>query len=182
MTTLYLAAMDAMYQVRSPPLCIGHCLAASPIRAKREPSIVGISALPPHWHTGRLPLHARDMLLRFFATSCCKSACPVPRTMLCRGSCGWQLCSVSMHALGFVTARCAAQISPTTLFLVEGGGQLPYAMCWGDGFVTNSSIIAANNLSDPNPFFQTLLTKPYLSNVVISPHYYPPSISFSTGG
>ena len=34
----------------------------------------------------------------------------------------------------------------------------------------------------PNPFFQTLLSKPYLENVVISPHYYPPSISHSTSG
>ena len=55
-------------------------------------------------------------------------------------------------------------------------------MCWGDGFVTNKSIIAANGLSDPNPFFQTLLTKPYLDNVVVSPHYYPPSISTATAG
>ena len=74
------------------------------------------------------------------------------------------------------------QVSPTTLFFIEGGGQLPYSMCWGDGFVTNKSIIAANGLSDPNPFFQTLLTKPYLDNVVVSPHYYPPSISHSTSG
>ena len=76
----------------------------------------------------------------------------------------------------------AVQVSPTTLFFIEGGGQLPYSMCWGDGFVTNKSIIAANGLSDPNPFFQTLLTKPYLDNVVVSPHYYPPSISHSTSG
>ena len=74
------------------------------------------------------------------------------------------------------------QVSPTTLFFIEGGGQLPYSMCWGDGFVTNTSIIAANGLSVPNPFFQILLTKPYLDNVVISPHYYPPSISHSTSG
>ena len=76
--------------------------------------------------------------------------------------------------------RFALQVSPTTLFFVEGGGQLPYSMCWGDGFVTDPSIIAAGNLSDPNPFFQTLLTKPYLNNVVVSPHYYPPSISGQT--
>ena len=29
------------------------------------------------------------------------------------------------------------QVSPTTLFFVEGCGQLSYAMCWGDGFVTD---------------------------------------------
>lgn len=74
------------------------------------------------------------------------------------------------------------QISPTTLFFVEGGGQLPYSMCWGDGFVTDPAIIAANGLSDPNLFFTTLLNKPYLNNVVISPHYYPPSISQAKTG
>ena len=74
------------------------------------------------------------------------------------------------------------QISPTTLFFVEGGGQLPYSMCWGDGFVTDPAIIAANGLSDPNLFFTTLLSKPYLNNVVISPHYYPPSISQAKTG
>lgn len=72
------------------------------------------------------------------------------------------------------------QVSPTTLFLVEGCGQLGVAMCWGDGFITNPSIIAQTGISDPNPFFQTLLGKPYLANVVISPHYYPPSVSGST--
>ena len=75
---------------------------------------------------------------------------------------------------------CALQVSPTTLFFVEGGGQLPYSMCWGDGFVTDKTIIAANSISDPNPFFTTLSSKPYLNNVVISPHYYPPSISKAT--
>ena len=71
------------------------------------------------------------------------------------------------------------QVSPTTLFLVEGCGQLGVAMCWGDGFITDYDIIAQTGISDPNPFFQTLLGKPYLDNVVISPHYYPPSVSGS---
>ena len=53
-------------------------------------------------------------------------------------------------------------------------------MCWGDGFVTDNATIAANGLSDPNPFFTALLAKPYLNNVVISPHYYPPSVSAQT--
>jgi len=43
-----------------------------------------------------------------------------------------------------------------------------------------SAIIQANGIADPNQFFQTLLTKPYLKNVVISPHFYPPSISQQT--
>lgn len=73
------------------------------------------------------------------------------------------------------------QVSPTTLFLVEGCGQLGVAMCWGDGFITDHNIIAQTGISDPNPFFQTLLGKPYLDNVVISPHYYPPSVSGGKG-
>ena len=74
-----------------------------------------------------------------------------------------------------------AQVSPTTLFFVQGSGQSwSGAMCWGDGFITERPKIAATGMSDPNPFFLQLLAKPYLYNVVISPHYYPPSISHST--
>ena len=39
------------------------------------------------------------------------------------------------------------------------------------------TIISQYGLYDPNPFFESLSTKPYLNNVVISPHYYPPSVS-----
>ena len=139
-----------------------------------------------------------------------------------------------------------AQVSPDTLYLIEGGGGQggPFtAMCWGDGFITNRcarsrrqfaaagyihcsyihqemhfrsdrtivqgclptdptsemqcdatrapllgsdpqvsvalrrTIISQYGLYDPNPFFESLSTKPYLNNVVISPHYYPPSVS-----
>ena len=73
------------------------------------------------------------------------------------------------------------QISPTTLFLIEGTGQSwSGAMCWGDGFITDRKKIDASGMSDPNPFFLQLITKPYVYNVVIAPHYYPPSISHST--
>ena len=76
-----------------------------------------------------------------------------------------------------------AQVSPTTLFFIQGSGQSwSGAMCWGDGFITERSKIAATGMSDPNPFFLQLITKPYVYNVVISPHYYPPSISQSTAG
>lgn len=40
-------------------------------------------------------------------------------------------------------------------------------------------LIKERGLSDPNWFFQTLLEKPYLNNVIISPHYYPPTVSKS---
>lgn len=71
----------------------------------------------------------------------------------------------------------ATQISPSTLFFIEGVGQLGYAMCWGDGFVTDPYLIQNFGLTDPRPFFNTMQTKSYKNNVVISPHYYPPSIS-----
>ena len=34
-------------------------------------------------------------------------------------------------------------------------------------------------LSDAGTFFGALKDKPYLGNVVISPHVYPPSVSFA---
>ncbi|KAK9839537.1 hypothetical protein WJX81_008252 [Elliptochloris bilobata] len=71
------------------------------------------------------------------------------------------------------------QVSPTTLYLIEGCGQNTFAMNWGDGFVTDRELIKERGLSDPNWFFQTLLEKPYLKNVIVSPHYYPPTVSKS---
>ena len=48
------------------------------------------------------------------------------------------------------------------------------------GFITDPKLIAQSGMSDPRPFFVSLLSRPYLNNVVISPHYYPPSISHAT--
>ena len=75
------------------------------------------------------------------------------------------------------------QINPNTLFLVEGTSQTlngSDAVCWGDGFNTNSTFLQQHGGSDPTPFFNTLLQKRYLNNVIISPHYYGPSISQPT--
>jgi hypothetical protein len=47
----------------------------------------------------------------------------------------------------------------------------------GNGFVTNRDIIKEFGIHDANPFFTTLLSKPYLDQVVISPHLYGPSVS-----
>ena len=44
------------------------------------------------------------------------------------------------------------------------------------------TVIQANGISDPNAFFTALVSKPYVGNVVISPHYYPPSISQNGAG
>ena len=80
-----------------------------------------------------------------------------------------------------LTCNAILQISPTTLFFIEGSGQSwNGAMCWGDGFITDRQKISNTGMSDPNPFFIQLITKPYAYNVVISPHYYPPSISHAT--
>ena len=68
-----------------------------------------------------------------------------------------------------------------TLFFVEGTGQLGLpGLNWGDGFVTDRTLIGQYGLSDPNSFFQTVLTKPYLNNVGVSPHIYPPSVTYAT--
>jgi hypothetical protein len=47
----------------------------------------------------------------------------------------------------------------------------------GDGFVTDPALIARHGLSDPRPFFNELLARPYASRVLLGPHLYPPSIS-----
>ena len=51
---------------------------------------------------------------------------------------------------------------------------------WGDGFVTDASLLGAG-VTTPNSFFQTLLsTRPYASNVILGPHVCAPSISMAS--
>ena len=72
-------------------------------------------------------------------------------------------------------------VSPNTLFLVEGCGQTAFpGINWGDGFVTDKNLISQYGLSDANQFFGPLLSKPYLNNVGVSPHVYPPSVTFQS--
>ncbi len=68
-------------------------------------------------------------------------------------------------------------VNPHALFLLEGTGQGGIGANWGDGFATDPTLISQNGLSDPRPFFNSLLQKPYLNQVVISPHVYPPSVT-----
>ncbi|KAI8463446.1 MAG: hypothetical protein J3K34DRAFT_443952 [Monoraphidium minutum] len=70
------------------------------------------------------------------------------------------------------------------LFFVNGAGQ-GGASTWGSGFATDKATIAVNDFSDPNPFFQALLGKPYRASVVLSPAVYgsdapaPPAASYA---
>ncbi|MFN8769916.1 MAG: glycoside hydrolase family 5 protein [Neisseriaceae bacterium] len=63
------------------------------------------------------------------------------------------------------------------LFFIEGTGQGGINANWGDGFATDESIIRQSGLSDPNAFFTALEPKPYVNQVVLSPHVYPPSVT-----
>lgn len=64
------------------------------------------------------------------------------------------------------------------IFFINGGGQGAYAgLNWGNGFVTDKSLIEEWGITDANPFFQALMERPYLNRVVISPHLYGPSVS-----
>lgn len=79
----------------------------------------------------------------------------------------------AMDAINSVT-------SGKNLFFVEGSGQGGIGANWGDGFATDASVIQASGLSDPNSFFTQLAAKPYVNQVVLSPHIYPPSVTNAT--
>ncbi|BDA42796.1 probable major extracellular endoglucanase [Coccomyxa sp. Obi] len=70
-------------------------------------------------------------------------------------------------------------IDSNVIFFVEGTGQNGIGAAWGDGFVTDGDLISQDGLSDPRPFFDGLLSKPYVDQVVLSPHVYGRSV---TGG
>lgn len=76
-------------------------------------------------------------------------------------------------------------ICPDCLFLVEGGGQ--YRWCgvnWGNGFITNQTLLSiyktGYNLSDATTFFQQILSKPWLKQLVLAPHIYCPGVTSAT--
>jgi aryl-phospho-beta-D-glucosidase BglC (GH1 family) len=68
-------------------------------------------------------------------------------------------------------------INPKALFFIEGTGQGGIQANWGDGFATDAQVIQRAGLSDPNPFFKALMSKPYRKQVVLSPHIYPTSVT-----
>lgn len=71
-------------------------------------------------------------------------------------------------------------INSQVLFFIEGTGQGGIGANWGDGFATDPTLVSQNGLSSPKAFFDALMTKPYLNQVVISPHVYPPSVTGAT--
>ena len=83
-----------------------------------------------------------------------------------------------MDALYEMAADAVYAANPTALMLFEGTGQLgSVAMNWGDGFATDPAVVANGGVQSAQPFFNMALSKPWASNVVISPHLYPPSVS-----
>ena len=76
-----------------------------------------------------------------------------------------------------------APICPDCLFFVEGTGQSNARANWGDGFITDEDFIRENGkISSAKPFFDKVVEKPYISQVVLSPHIYCPSSSKASDG
>lgn len=69
------------------------------------------------------------------------------------------------------------KVNPGFLYVLEGCGQANLSKNWGDGMAVDPDLVKNRQLTDPNPFFRTLMTKPYLSQVVAGPHVYSPSVS-----
>lgn len=82
-----------------------------------------------------------------------------------------------------------ARVHPSAVFVLEGTGQIAYAVPSGDGFVTDPAVIAAlsgttmkttrytaTGIEDPSFFFEALLRKPYAQSVVFGPHFYAQSV------
>lgn len=81
-------------------------------------------------------------------------------------------------ATAYLTAMDAiSTVLPNNIYMVEGTGQSGINANWGDGFATNKTLISQSGLSDPNGFFTSVLSKPYVNQVVVSPHVYPPTVT-----
>ena len=89
---------------------------------------------------------------------------PQPEIVL---KCRWEASSES-HGLGdlYLSVMDALDtIDSSAIYFLEGAGQQSFVTAWGDGFVTNGGIISQHGLSDPRPFFDALLEKPYVDRV-----------------
>ncbi len=68
-------------------------------------------------------------------------------------------------------------LDKSILYMIEGTGQLNYNLNWGDGFVTDPNIIKEYQIDDASLFFNELMNKSYIGNIIISPHMYGPSVT-----
>jgi hypothetical protein len=82
-------------------------------------------------------------------------------------SCRWENSSESpgLGDLYLSVMDALDAIDSSAIYFLEGAGQQSFVTAWGDGFVTDDGIISQYGLSDPRPFFDVLLEKPYASRV-----------------
>lgn len=102
-------------------------------------------------------------------------------------------CRLELHAFSRVSNVCKSSLTlfndcladvvlplpnAASVFMIEGLGQQSYGgLNWGDGLITQQSVIQQYGLSDPKPFFQQLLASSYRRQVIVAVHVYPPAIS-----
>ena len=70
------------------------------------------------------------------------------------------------------------------LFVAEGSGQSGVSLNWGDGFVTNATYLDAEaarmnltRLANAGPFLTAALARPWVNQLVLSPHFYCPRVT-----
>ena len=56
-------------------------------------------------------------------------------------------------------------INNNLLFFIEGCGQAALVENWGDGIATDPSVIQEYGISSPRPFFEQVITRPYVAQV-----------------
>jgi hypothetical protein len=79
-------------------------------------------------------------------------------------------------------AQAILSINPDVFFLLSGTGQARFypGMAWGNGFITDPSLIQQYNLSNPTGFFEDISAVPALANrTILSVHVYGPNITVS---
>lgn len=62
----------------------------------------------------------------------------------------WNSSSLSSHPISYNPIAEA-------VYFVEGCGQGEFGANWGDGFVTDASLVKAGSSNDPNPFFTAVV-------------------------
>jgi hypothetical protein len=117
------------------------------VNGRRAPCL--LHAAPCNTHTAALP-HVQDQRSAMRRP---RSANQVPPRLsaACAG----------MTELYLDTMDALATLDPTTIFFINGAGQTGFKINWGNGFCTEPALIQQYGLSDPNPFFKALLSKPY---------------------